>query len=173
MIAWVNWASQFDLGFGVRHLKGSAIIPASLRLRIMKKTLLLSTLILAFASGVLAQKMYEPKRGSAERSAVMNSIRSYDSKRNGDLANETFSVTALRIQGNWAYANVEPRVASGGDTYGQAHVFLRKAGSKWVVAFSTYNDSNEVGVDGLERLRKNNRSFPKGLADFAMRYLAG
>jgi hypothetical protein len=117
--------------------------------------------------------MYEPKRGSAERSAIMNAIRSYDSKRSSDLANETFSVTALRVQGSWAYANVEPRVASGADTYGQAHVFLRKSGSKWTVAFSTNNDSNEVGVDGLDRLRKNNRSFPKGLADFAMKYLAG
>ena len=108
-----------------------------------------------------------------ERSALMNAIRVYDAKRNPNLANETLHVSALRVQGLWAYASVEPQLSGAGDSYGQAHVFLQKAGGKWKVAFSTYNDSNEVGVDGLDRLRKKNRSFPKGLADFAMKYLAG
>ena len=103
----------------------------------------------------------------------MNAIRAYDSKRNAELVDEKFRVTALRVQGAWAYANVEPWLPGGGDTYGQGHVFLQKSGGKWKVAFSTYNDSNEVGVDGLERLRKTNRSFPRGLADYAMKYLAG
>lgn len=139
----------------------------------MKKTLILSIILLAFTSGALAQKIYEPKRGSAERASLMNAIRAYDVKRNADLSSETFRVSALRVQGTWAYANVEPQAASRVDSYGQAHVFLRRVSGKWRVAFSTYNDTNEVGVDGLDRLRKNNRSFPKGLADFAMQYLAG
>ena len=138
----------------------------------MKKTLLFSILLLAHISGALAQKPYAPKQGSAERVAMMNAIRVYDVKRNAELRDETFVVSALRVQGNWAYANVEQR-RQGGDSYGQAHVFLQKVSGKWKVAFSTYNDSNEVGVDGLARLRKKNRSFPKGLADFAMKYLAG
>jgi hypothetical protein len=139
----------------------------------MKKTLLFSILLFAFASTALAQKAYEPKRGSAERTAIMNAIRAYDMKRNAELVDETFRVSALRVQGTWAYANVEPSLPGGGDTYGQAHVFLQKISGRWKVAFSTYNDSNEVGVDGLARLRKKHRSFPKGLADFAMKYMAG
>ena len=139
----------------------------------MKNLLLFSLLLLTFASGAFGQKAYEPKRGSAERTAMMDAIRAYDVKRNAGLANETFQVSALRVQGAWAYANVEQQLPSGTDSYGQAHVFLQKVGGKWKVAFSTYNDSNEVGVDGLARLRKKNRSFPRGLADFAMRYLAG
>ena len=139
----------------------------------MKKTLIFSILLLAFASGAAAQKIYEPARGSAERSSLMNAIRAYDVKRNVGLESGTFRVAALRVQGSWAYANVEPQVASGVDSYGQAHVFLQKVGGRWRVAFSTYNDSNEVGVDGLARLRKTNRSFPKRLAEFAAGYLAG
>lgn len=138
----------------------------------MRNTLLFSILLFAFASSAFAQKAYEPKRGSAERTEMMNAIRAYDVKRNAELGDETFQVTALRVQGSWAYANVEPRLPGGGDTYGQAHVFLQKVGGRWKVAFSTYNDNNEVGVDGLARLKKN-RSFPRGLADFAMKYLAG
>ena len=139
----------------------------------MKKSLLLSILLLAFASGALAQKIYEPKRGSSERASLMNAIRAYDVKRNADLVNELFDVTALRVQGSWAYANVEQHVSGGANSYGQAHVFLQKSRGRWRVAFSTYNDSNEVGIDGLARLRRQNRSFPKALADFATRYLAG
>jgi hypothetical protein len=139
----------------------------------MKKPLLFSILLLAFASSAIAQKAYEPKRGSAERTALMNAIRAYDVKRNADLADETFQISQLRVQGTWAYASVEQKLRAGADSYGQAHVFLQKSGGKWKVAFSTYNDTNEVGVDGLARLRKKNRSFPRGLADFAMKYLAG
>ena len=139
----------------------------------MQKTLLILISIAAFTSAALAQRSYEPKKGSAERTAIMNAIRAYDTNRNAELANETFRVSALRVQGVWAYANVEPQLASGAETYGQAHVFLQKSRGRWRVAFSTYNDTNEVGVDGLARLRKRNRSFPKGLADFAMKYLAG
>ena len=139
----------------------------------MKKPLLFSILLLAFASGALAQKAHVARIGSAERTSLMNAIRAYDVKRNAELADEKFQVSALLVQGSWAYANVEQQLPSGADSYGQAHVFLQKAGGKWKVEFSTYNASNEVGVDGLERLRKKNRSFPKGLADFAMKYLAG
>jgi len=138
----------------------------------MNKFFLLSILLLTSVSGALAQKAYEPKKGSTERFNLMNAIRAYDSTRNVELRDETFAVTALRVQGPWAYANVE-QLPTSADSYGQAHVFLQKAGAKWKVAFSTYNDSNEVGVDGLARLRKKNRSFPKGLATFAMKYLAG
>jgi hypothetical protein len=139
----------------------------------MKRTLLFSFFLLALSSAAIAQKAYEPKKGNAERAALMNAIRAYDVGRDAALANETFRVSALRVQGAWAYANVEPQPVGGGEAYGQAHVFLQKARGKWKVAFSTYNDSNEVGVDGMARLRKKHRSFPRGLADYAMRYLAG
>ena len=134
----------------------------------MKISILFSILLLTLTSATFGQKIYEPKRGSAERGALMDAIRTYDSKRDAGHANEVFNVSVLRVQGAWAYANVEPV----GGSYGQAHVFLQKVRGKWNVAFSTYNDANEVGVDGLERMKKK-RGFPRGLGDFAMRYLAG
>ena len=124
-------------------------------------------------SAVAQQKLYEPKKGSAERTALMNAVREYDVKRNAELAGEIFVISALRVQGIWAYANVEQQVQDGTESYGQAHIFLQKTGGKWKVAFSTYNNTNEVGVDGLERLKKKNKTFPKQLADFAVNYLAG
>lgn len=140
----------------------------------MKKILLFSILLFLFGSNAFAQqKLSEPKRGSTQRSALMKAIREYDIKRDAKLKDETFNVTALRLQGNWAYANVEQQLPGGIQSYGVAHVFLQKAGGRWKVIFSTYNDKNEVGIEGLERLKKNNRSFPKQLADFATNYLAG
>jgi hypothetical protein len=139
----------------------------------MKKPLLFSILLVAFTSSALAQKAYVPKKGSTERTTIMSAIRAYDVKRNAELADEQFQVSALRVQGSWAYANVEQQLRGGANSYGQAHVFLQNVGGKWRVAFSTYNDTNEVGVDGLERQRKKNKSFPKGLAAFAMKYLVG
>lgn len=140
----------------------------------MKKILLFSILLFLFGLNAFAQqRLYEPRRGSTERTALMNAIREYDIKRDAKLKDETFNVTALRVQGNWAYANVEQQLPDGIQSYGVAHIFLQKAGGRWKVIFSTYNDTNEVGIEGLERLKKDNRSFPKQLADFATNYLAG
>ncbi len=64
----------------------------------MKKIILLVTLVLFGASVGLAQKkMYEPKQGSAERKALMDTIRVYDVSRNDDLKGEIFKINALRV----------------------------------------------------------------------------
>lgn len=140
----------------------------------MNKILLLVTFLTIFGLNVFAQqKIYEPKKGSAERAALMDAIRAYDTARDPQLKTEIFEITALRIQGNWSYANIVQKLPDGVQSYDAAHVFLQKTGGKWRVAFSTYNDTNEVGVDGLEKLKKKNKTFPKQLAAFAMNYLAG
>lgn len=140
----------------------------------MKSFFTISLLIFAFSISAFAQqKMYEPKKGSVERTALMNAIREYDVKRNSQLNDETFVISALRVQGIWAYTSVEQQLPNGIESYGQAHVFLQKVGGKWRVAFSTYNSKNEVGSMGLEQLQKKNKTFPKQLADFAINYLAG
>ncbi len=139
----------------------------------MKKTILLVTLILFGASVGLAQKkMYEPKQGSAERKALMSAIRVYDVARNSDLEGEIFGISALKVQGNWAFASVErTNLPEAGE--GTHLAFLRKSGAGWKVMWSDYNDNNEVGVDALTRLRKKHKDFAKALADFAESQLAG
>jgi hypothetical protein len=134
----------------------------------------LVTLILLGASVALAQqKMYEPDKGSAERKALMNAIRVYDVARNSGLEGEVFEVTALKVQGNWAFASVERNnlpEAVGGTRL----AFLRKSGAGWKVMWSDYNDNEEVGVEALTRLRRKHRDLYKELADFAENgYLAG
>ena len=139
----------------------------------MKKTILLVTLILFGSTAGLAQKkMYEPKKGSAERSAMIAIITAYDVARNDDLKGEKFDVTAIKVHANWAFVSVErsnlPEAGQG------THLaFLQKSGTKWKVVWSDFNDNQEVGVDALARLRKKNKDFSKALADFAMTYLAG
>ncbi|MEO5860181.1 MAG: hypothetical protein ABIR33_14685, partial [Pyrinomonadaceae bacterium] len=92
--------------------------------------------------------------------------------RNDDLAGEIFDVTALKVHGNWAFVSVErsnlPEAGQG------THLaLLQKSGTKWKIAWSDFNDNEEVGAAALERLRKKNKDFSKVLADFAMTYLAG
>jgi len=139
----------------------------------MKKIVLLVTLILCGAFvGAAQQKMHEPEKESAVRKALMNAIRVYDVARNVELQGEIFKVSALQVQGNWAFASVErinlPEAAGG------THLaFLRKSGAGWKVMWSDYNDNQEIGVDALARLRQKHNDFKKELASFAESHLAG
>ena len=138
----------------------------------MKKIILLVTLILLGASVGLAQKkMYEPKKGSAERKALVDAIRVYDVARNSDFEGEIFKITTLRVQGNWAFTSVErTNLPEAGE--GTHMAFLQKSGAGWKVMWSSNTD--EVGVDALVRLRKKHKDFYKELADFAENgWLAG
>jgi hypothetical protein len=140
----------------------------------MKKLLIFAVLTITFSLFALAQqKLSEPKKGSAERISLMDAIRDYDIQRDAKLSEENFIVLALRTQGNWAFAQVEQQEQNGMESYGVAQVFLQKVGKKWKVAFSTYNDRDEVGVDGLAKLKKKYKDFPKQLADYAIGFLAG
>ena len=141
----------------------------------MKKLIILAVLILFGSLAVSAQqpKIYEPKKGGAERKTLVDAIRVYDVARNGELTGEIFSITALKVQGNWAFAGVE-RVNLPNAGQGTHLAFLRKSGGKWKLVWSDYNDDEEVGVAALKRLRKKHKDFYRRLADFAENgYLAG
>ena len=141
----------------------------------MKKIIFLVTLVLFGASvGMAQKKMYEPKQGSAERKALMDTIRVYDVARNDDLKDEIFKIHALRVQGNWAFAVVErTNLPEAGD--GTHTAFLQKSGAKWKVMWSNYNDDeNNVGVEAVTRLRKKYKDLSKELTDFSINvYFAG
>ncbi|MGI8812790.1 MAG: hypothetical protein ACR2IH_09740 [Pyrinomonadaceae bacterium] len=118
--------------------------------------------------------MSEPKKGSAGRKAVVDAIRVYDVSRNRHFEGEIFKINALRVQGNWAFVSVERTNLLEADE-GTHLAFLQKSGSGWKVRWSNYNDNtNEVGVDALKRLRKKHKDFYKELADFGENgFLAG
>ena len=134
---------------------------------------IISALLLLTASAAFGQKgMYEPKKGSAERKALIDTVTAYDVTRNDDLAGEIFDVTAIKFQGNWAFLSVErsnlPEAGQG------THLaLLQKIGTKWKLAWSDFNDNNEVGAEAVTRLKRKNKELSKALADFAMKYFAG
>ncbi len=74
----------------------------------------------------------------------MNAIRVYDVARNSDLEGEIFGVSALKVQGNWAFASVERTNLPEAGT-GTHLAFLRKSGAGWKLMWSDYNDNGEVG----------------------------
>jgi hypothetical protein len=113
----------------------------------LKKTIFSLSIILAFAFSVLAQNVYTPEKGSAERAAILNALRVPVER---ELKQKIqFAVTNFKVQGNWAFLDGAPQNASGGKPnyentiYGEAieagmfdnnfFALLRKTGGKWRV----------------------------------------
>jgi hypothetical protein len=100
----------------------------------------------ATSGGALAQRAYEPGRGTAERSELMNAIRPLVEARVGPPVE--FVVDRLRVAGDWAFAIVQPQRPGGGaiDMYATVYrdqvdymdglgtyVLLRHAHGRWNV----------------------------------------
>jgi len=130
--------------------------------------------VIALTGSALAQNMMTPKSGSADYKGIVAAINTYDVSKHDEFSVATYTVNTIRTQGVWAFASVEPKLQGDGESlnYGVGHVFLQKKAGKWVVEFSTNNDKQQVGVDGLAKLKKN-KAFPKQLAKFAESQLAG
>lgn len=117
----------------------------------LKKSLLGLSIILVFAFSALAQKVYTPEKGSAERTAILSALRAPVEK---DLKQKVqFNVDNFRVSGNWAFLSGAPQNMSGGrpnyrgTPYQEAidagmfdnnfFALLRKTGGKWkVVTFA-------------------------------------
>ncbi|HRI05300.1 MAG TPA: hypothetical protein PLL77_16300 [Pyrinomonadaceae bacterium] len=140
----------------------------------MKKLVMLAVFAIALTGSALAQNMVTPKSSSADYKGIVAAIKEYDVAQHDEFEVATYTVNTIRVQGLWAFATVEPKLQGDGESlnYGVGHVFLEKKSGKWVVAFSTHNDKEEVGVDGLAKLKKN-KAFPKALAKYAESQLAG
>src|SRR4028119_81209 len=113
----------------------------------LKKSFFSLSIILVFAFSVLAQSARTPEKGSAERAAILNALRTPVEM---ELKQKIqFAVTNFKVLGNWAYLDGEPQNASGGKPnyentkYGEAidagmfdnnfFALLRKTGGKWRV----------------------------------------
>lgn len=78
-----------------------------------------------------AQGAYTPSKGSAERQAIMDSLRAV-MKRN-DSRERIFVVQYLRVHNGWAWATVNPQSPSGDQQYESESALLRKRGRSWKV----------------------------------------
>ena len=114
----------------------------------MKKVLTIFLFISAMsASSIFAQKVYTPKKDSAERKEILNTLRVPIEK---ELKQKIqFSVNQFNISGNWVFISGEPQNTKGekpdytGTKYEEEvnegmfdHNFfalLKKSGKKWKV----------------------------------------
>ena len=78
----------------------------------LKKTLISLSIILFFASAILAQKVYTPEKDSAERTAIINALRAPVEK---ELRQKiSFNVEKYNVQGFWAFLSGVPENPKGG-----------------------------------------------------------
>ena len=74
----------------------------------LKKSLFSLLAITILATVSLAQKVYTPEKGSAERTAILSALRIPVEK---ELKQKVqFSVQEFRSNGNWAFLSGEPQI---------------------------------------------------------------
>lgn len=78
----------------------------------LKKSFFSLSIVLAFSCAAVAQKVYTPEKGSAERAAILAALRVPVEK--GLKQKISFNVEHFRVQGNWAFLGGEPQSANGG-----------------------------------------------------------
>lgn len=113
----------------------------------LKKSIVSLAIVLVFACAAIAQKVYTPEKGSAERTAIFNALRAPVEK---ELKQKIqFAVNNFNVQGSWAFLDGEPQNLSGGrpnykgTEYQEAidagmfdnnfFALLKKTGGKWKV----------------------------------------
>ena len=107
--------------------------------------ILLAILISIIGGNALAQNSYEPKRGTATRAALMDSIRPHVEQVFGKPIQ--FVVERLQVSGDVAFASLHPQRRGGvqinlrrlrleEDYFDgvQVDVFYKKQGKNWIVA---------------------------------------
>lgn len=114
----------------------------------LKKSLFGLFIVLIFVSGVSAQTVYTPEKGSAERTEILNALRVPVER---ELKQKiSFSIEHFKTNGNWAFLSGEPQTPGGArpnyrnTPYRDAvdsdafdnnfFALLRKTGGKWKVA---------------------------------------
>ncbi|HEY8559361.1 MAG TPA: hypothetical protein VIL74_03075 [Pyrinomonadaceae bacterium] len=116
----------------------------------VKKLFLTLTIVLCLTGACLAQRVYTPEKGSAERTAILEALRAPVEK---DLKQKiSFNIDDFNVQGAWAYLGGAPQTADGrepnykntrywsqvdsGAFDNNVFALLKKTGGKWkVVAY--------------------------------------
>ncbi len=118
----------------------------------MKAHVLIGTALLCFAicplPGLAASmednKVHTPEAGSAERKALVDSVRAEYARQDPAKPPVIFAVPYLKIHGDWAWIRVEPQSKDGKQRFEpQSGLFQRQTG-KWV--FVDWEPSEE-GTD--------------------------
>ncbi len=95
-----------------RPFDGAGEVRMSAMARMLVAALAMLLVAAATSGGALAQRAYEPARGTAERAELMDAIRPLVEARVGPPVE--FVVDRLRVAGDWAFAIVQPQRPGGG-----------------------------------------------------------
>ena len=113
----------------------------------LKKILIILSVVLIYACAAFAQTVHTPEKGSAERKAILDALRVPVEK---ELKQKIqFAIDNFNVSGNWAFISGEPQNANGerpnykGTEYQEAidadmfdnnfFALLKKTGGKWKV----------------------------------------
>lgn len=138
----------------------------------MTKKVLFALVLFANCGIVLAQSVYTPEKGSAERVAILNALRVPVEKQ---LKQRIVFVTdSFKVQGNWAFVSGEPRTPLGrkpslkGTVFeGEEDMFddnffglLRKTNGKWRVVTHALGCTDVCYADWWRRFKAPKAIFP-------------
>ncbi|HMO79683.1 MAG TPA: hypothetical protein PKD24_02730 [Pyrinomonadaceae bacterium] len=138
----------------------------------MKRSVTALIFVLIAAAAVSAQKIYTPERGSAERKAILDSLRVPVER---DLKQKVVFVTDnFNVQGMWAFVSGTPQTPSGGTIRLQGTKFegeedfwdnnffalLRKTRGKWAVVTYALGCTDVCYADWWRRHRAPKAIFP-------------
>lgn len=140
----------------------------------LKKTLFSLLMIFALSAISLAQKVYTPEKGSAERTAILAALRVPIEK---ELKQKIqFSVQEFKSNGTWAFLSGEPQDMNGGKPnykgtpYQKAidadmfdnnfFALLKKTGGKWKVITQAIGCTDVCYVDWWKKYKAPKAVFP-------------
>lgn len=140
----------------------------------MKRLVFVVAIVACSVAGVLAQRVYTPEKGSAERTAILNALRVPVEK---ELKQKiVFNVENFIVSGVWAFLSGDPQDSSGGrpdyrrTPYQEAidadmfdnnfFALLKKSAGKWKVVTYAIGCTDVCYADWWKRHRAPKAVFP-------------
>jgi hypothetical protein len=140
----------------------------------MKRLTVVIVCVIALVSGAVAQSVYTPEKGSAERTAILDALRVPVEK---ELKQKiVFNVENFNVSGVWAFISGDPQNTSGGkpdyrktpyQEAIEADMFdnnffglLKRTGGKWKVVRYEIGCTDVCYADWWRRYKAPKRIFP-------------
>jgi len=140
----------------------------------MKRVYLLFVLVFAFVISLNAQAVEHPEKGSAERTAILDTLRPPVEQKLKQKV--VFVINSINIQGNWVFVDGRLRTPEGkvpnwkNTPYAQAASYgaqsdgisalLRRSGSSWKITTYAIGCTDVCYVDWWRRYRAPKAIFP-------------
>jgi hypothetical protein len=118
------------------------------------KPLLLAAFCLTVAAPARAEAV-TPAKGAPERAAIMDALRA-----KGADKSRIFVVQSLKVDGEWAYAQVAPQSPDGRSRYEPESALLRQKAGHWSVVDQPCGEEDCDAKKEIARMRKAHPAAP-------------